>query len=111
MNKDELQEILKKHSLWLYDKPCGERANLREANLREADLCGADLDYSVWPLSCMSLSVKIDKRIAAQLMYHVLRVCDYSGIDTSDPRALASEFHRFDECGGWPKIEAKGETK
>ena len=38
-----LQEILKKHELWLYRTTEGERANLCGANLYGANLCGADL--------------------------------------------------------------------
>ena len=46
--KEALNEILRKHALWLLGDPDGERANLREAdlgwaNLREADLGWADL--------------------------------------------------------------------
>ena len=43
MDKEELQEILKKHKLWLEGKRGGKRANLRGADLREANLWGADL--------------------------------------------------------------------
>jgi len=43
MNKEELNEILKKHKLWLEDSPEGARANLREAILREAILMGSNL--------------------------------------------------------------------
>jgi hypothetical protein len=83
------------------------RADLRRANLRGADLCradlrGADLDYSVWPLRCGSLDVKVNRRIAAQLAYHFCR------LDCADPGYLrarnalapfANTFHRADECG------------
>ena len=46
--KSELNEILKKHTLWLICDPNGSKANLSEANLsradlRETDLSGADL--------------------------------------------------------------------
>ena len=45
---ENLEEILRKHSLWLRNNPEGERADLRRADLRganlyEADLRGADL--------------------------------------------------------------------
>ncbi|QQP86909.1 pentapeptide repeat-containing protein [Entomomonas asaccharolytica] len=58
MNLDELQEVLKKHGMWLEDEEGGEcanlcganlfganlfGANLRGANLRGANLCGANL--------------------------------------------------------------------
>ena len=39
----ELEDILKKHSLWLTGDPNGVRADLRGADLRGADLSGANL--------------------------------------------------------------------
>ena len=97
-------------------------ANLRGANLRctvmrevdlcGADLCGADMDYSCWPLWCYSLNVKIDKRLACQLLYHTVRAMQ--SVDDArckavcnDPKVirLANEFHRVEECG---KIRKEG---
>ena len=53
ITREELDEVLRKHKLWLIGDPEGERANLygadlceanlREANLREANLSGANL--------------------------------------------------------------------
>ena len=43
ISRDELNNILKKHMMWLDNEPCGERANLREANLSGAWLIGAHL--------------------------------------------------------------------
>ena len=43
ITKDELDIILRKHTLWLLDDPEGERADLRGANLWRADLRGANL--------------------------------------------------------------------
>ena len=43
MNKDELQIILKEHSLWLLNNNNGKRANLYGANLCDANLRGANL--------------------------------------------------------------------
>ena len=42
MDKDELQEILEQHQLWLDDNG-GKRADLRNADLRNAELRGANL--------------------------------------------------------------------
>ena len=85
-----------------------EDANLVGANLKGANLKGANLDYSCWPLWCGSLrNVRIDKRIFAQLAYHICRVI----VDDDDDeckaaqRALypiANQFHRVDECGRLP---------
>ena len=41
--KAGLEEILKKHAMWLRSEEGGERADLREADLRGADLRGANL--------------------------------------------------------------------
>ena len=81
-------------------------ANLRGANLRGANLRGANLDYSCWPLWCGSLrNVRIDKRIFAQLAYHICRVI----VDDDECRAaqralypIANQFHRVSECGRLP---------
>jgi len=43
MRKQELNEILKLHQLWLEDNENGKRADLQEANLQGADLQEADL--------------------------------------------------------------------
>jgi hypothetical protein len=92
-------------------------ANFRSANFKGADLSQANLDFACWPLWCGSLAVKICSRIAAQLVYHVVRACQ-SVTDDADVVAfchdpvvirLANRFHRTDECG---KIEAKkGDVK
>ena len=55
ITKDELKEILRKHSLWLNDDPEGERANLYGANLYGAKLYGADLygaEDAKLPVAC-----------------------------------------------------------
>ena len=44
MTNIELQNVLKKHQLWLDGEPGGERANLSGVNLREANLEGANLE-------------------------------------------------------------------
>ena len=51
MDQTTLNEILRKHRLWLKDDPNGERADLvgadlRGANLEDADLRGANLIYA-----------------------------------------------------------------
>ena len=44
MNKETLNEILKKHDLWLKDDPKGDRANLKDAHLEGANLRNANLE-------------------------------------------------------------------
>lgn len=56
MTLQEIQEVLRKHEMWLNDEPGGERANLYGANLewanlenadlRDADLQGVNLSYA-----------------------------------------------------------------
>ena len=43
MTQDELNEVLRRHKLWLSHKKGGKRANLRDADLRYAYLQGANL--------------------------------------------------------------------
>ena len=43
ITKEQLDDILRKHALWINNKSRGERADLRGANLHEADLHEADL--------------------------------------------------------------------
>ena len=87
-------------------------ARLQYADLCVADLCvanlgGVNLDFSAWPLCCKSLSPRIDKRIAAQLLYHTLRAMqscaedpDVAAVLASQPcLQLANQFHRVGECG------------
>jgi len=66
------------------------------ANLTNVDLRGADLDFASWPLWCGSLKVKVDSRIAKQLMYHALAVLPAEDMDEflADPVKYANGFHR-----------------
>ena len=111
MTQEELQTILEKHKKWLNNVSGGERANLEDANLAGANLAsanlkGANLDYSCWPLWCGSLrNVRIDKRIFAQLAYHICRVIVDDDECKAAQRALypiANQFHRVNECGRLP---------
>ena len=76
-------------------------ADLSRADLRNADLSGANLDFSCWPLWCGSLNVKVDERIKAQLLYHVVSVI---GVDkfTDEQLEFANTFHRVGEV---PKLQ------
>ena len=108
MDQKELDKILELHKMWLNGDENGKCANLRGANLRGANLCGADLDFSCWPLWCGSLHVKIDDRIAHQLIYHVCSAI-ISSPEVSDSIKdvmlsqpvldLANNFHRAQGCG------------
>ena len=77
-------------------------ANLSGANLSYANLSGADLNFACWPLWCGSKSVKVDRRIAAQLAAHFC-VLDCDDPDYIKARDAAMEFaktsHRAKELG------------
>ena len=73
--KSELNEILKKHALWLICDPNGSKADLSEANLSEADLRGADLSE-------------------ANLCGAYLRRANLRGADLSE-----ADFYRANLCG------------
>ena len=99
---DKEKQVLESHKKWLCGDKGGIRADLRDADLRDANLRGADLDYGCWPLWCGSLDVTIDKRIFAQLAYHLCRtVCDDPEAQEAQRslRRIANQFHRVDECG------------
>ena len=69
INKQELKDILDKHSKWLRHEEGGERANLSDTNLRYANLRYADLRYA--NLRSANLS-------SADLRYADLRSADLS---------------------------------
>ena len=96
-SRDEVLQLLKdgcKKAILDYD--------LRGADLSRADLRGANLDFSCFPLWCGGLHLKIDKRQACQLAYHLCSMqCDdeeYLKMRNSI-LTFANQFHRADECG------------
>ena len=78
-------------------------ADLRGANLRGANLRGANIDFSSgFSFRCASFDIKIDKKIAAQLVYHFCRmICEDEEVKKAQEnlKALANCFHRVEECG------------
>ena len=106
-SRDEVLQLLKdgcKKAILDYDLRGADlrRADLREADLRGADLRGADLDFSCFPLWCGGLHLKVDKRLACQLAYHLCSMqCDdaeYLEMRNSI-LGFANQFHRADACG------------
>jgi hypothetical protein len=71
--------------------------DLLDANLRGADLRGANLDFSCWPLWCGSINVKVDERLARQLMTHALKVSleYWPGSLTQEQRDWLNECHHI----------------
>lgn len=58
MNQEELNNVIRKHKLWIEGKKGGERANLSEADLHGADLrwvCLASADLRGANLECANL--------------------------------------------------------
>jgi hypothetical protein len=76
--------------------------NLFGAYLYEADLRGANIDFSVLPLWCGSLDMKVDTKIAAQIAYHFCRLkCDNEEFIKFRNGLLdfGNKFHRAGEGG------------
>ena len=112
MTKEELKVVLDNHVKWLNGNG-GNRADLSGANLSGAnlsgaylsmadlsganlsgaDLSGADLDFSQLNLSCKGLDFKIDKRLAKQLVYHVVNLMQYSNLDT--PKIFKKQVYKW----------------
>ena len=113
MDTQKLQEILKSHAVWVNGNGGGSRANLRGADLRDAylsyaylidaNLSGANLDFSEWPLWCGSASVKIDERIARQLLAHAFSVAREFCPPTIEQVEFCNQFHRI-VSGEFPKL-------
>lgn len=112
ISQEELKVMLDKHLKWLNGIDGGERADLSNADLRyadlsnanlsNADLSNADLDFSSLPLWCGSLSMNVDKRIAAQIAYHFCRLkCEDAEVKAAQEaiKTFANQFHRANECG------------
>jgi len=88
-------------------------ANLSSANLSSADLSYADLrfanlrfanlDYSAFPLSCGGLNVKIDKKIAIQLLYHALA----QELDDPDYQLIRNNPKIIEFLKGFHRTEVK----
>ena len=86
-------------------------ADLSEANLSGADLSGADLDYCIH-FSCKWLNVKLDSRLAIQMLYHVampdqtnrINDCDEDLRELLDSKLfkrVCNKFHRIGrDCKG-----------
>lgn len=106
-DKVELLDLLyqgNKKALFEYDL-CG-------ADLRDADLRRADLDFSCLPLWCGGLNIKIDKRIACQLAYHLCSMdCDDAEFIKMRNYILefANQFHIVNECGRLTEIEIQND--
>ena len=122
ITKEELEQFLRKHKLWLEKDPSGKRANLSRADLSGANLSGADLswadlswadlDYSCLPLWCGSLKANFDDKQLTQIAYHLVKAGLNSNNASDETKAeleklvdFANKFHRVRECGVIEKKE------
>lgn len=86
-------------------------ANLLRTDLRGADVRGADFDFSVLPLWCGGLNMKVDNKLQYQILYHAYKQInpdqspELKELFESDLfQKCIKKFHRFDECEGHPNI-------
>ena len=123
LTQSEIREKLQKHNRWLNGEDGGEKADLSDSDLRDSDLRdsdlrgsdlsdsdlrgsdlrGSDLDFSCWPLWCGGLNVKIDDRLAIQLLFHTVQNALRSPYVSDDIKRvlgnkevvdIANRFHR-----------------
>ena len=128
LTQSEIREKLQKHNRWFNGEDGGEKADLRYSdlsysdligsdlrdsdlrdsdlsgsNLRDSDLSDSDLDFSCWPLWCGGLNVKIDDRLAIQLLFHTVQNALRSPYVSDDIKRvlgnkevvdIANRFHR-----------------
>ena len=80
------------------------RANLTEADLAEANLTRANIDFAAWPLWCGSANVKIDERIARQLLAHAFQVAGEFCPPTPEQVDFCNGYHRI-QSGEFPEIK------
>ena len=119
IEQGELDELVRKHKLWLEGKDGGEKlvlidcdltgSNLSGSNLSWSNLTGSNLDYSVLPLWCGSLKANFDDKQLIQIAYHLVKAGLNSDNASNETKTeleklidFANKFHRVDECG---KIE------
>ena len=88
MDQEKLNEILKKHKLWLEDKEGGEKADLRAADLRAADLMGADLRAA----DLMGADLRSVNLKAADLRSADLRSADLRGANLRGANLKAADL-------------------
>ena len=90
MTKEQLDEILKKHEMWLKNEPDGEQADLREADLWGANLCGADL----WGANLCGADLR-----GADLREADLRGADLCGANLCGANLWGADLRGANLCG------------
>ena len=85
LTKEELNEILRKHKLWLDNQEGGECAYLQGANLRGANLLGADLQRAnLLDANLLGADLQRANLLDADLRGADLRDADLRGADLRD---------------------------
>ena len=108
ISKDELNNILEKHTMWLNHEPGGERANLRGAdlsgaNLRGADLSGANLSLSdLGGANLTGADLRGADLIGADLIWADLTGADLRGANLSG--TYLSEANLTEAKLDWPLV-------
>ena len=98
MNKQELEQILNKHKLWLESKEGGECADLSNANLsyavlRDADLRNVNLSYADLSYATLSGANLTNADLSyAQLSYANLSDADLTFVDATGVDAVNTIF-------------------
>jgi hypothetical protein len=97
VSKEELQEILKKHELYLNGKEGGERADLREADLHGADLREADLSFAdLYGADFRKANLSGAGLREADLSFANLREADLTGADLREANLFAADLREAD---------------
>ena len=105
ISRDELNNILKKHTMWLDNEPGGERANLREANLSGACLIGARLREADLSGACLigahlrEADLKLSDLSRANLGWAKLCGSDIREANLSDAYLIGAHLNRANLIG------------
>ena len=81
-------------------------ADLQWADLQRADLQGANLDFSCFPLWCRSTNIKIDKKLAKQILAHAFNIGKefWPNKLTNEQKEFLNDFHRI-KSNEFPRFE------
>ncbi len=94
ITKEELENILKEHKLWLEDSTKGKRANLSSADLSYANLCGANLRWAnLRSANLRSADLSFANLRSADLSYADLRWANLRSADLN-----SANLRRADLC-------------
>lgn len=90
-SRDELNEIVRKHKLWLDHDPEGEKINLYDADLKGADLMGVNLSHS----KLINANLSGADLSGADLMGVNLSGADLSGADLEHVNYINVRYNEY----------------